>query len=111
MILDEPIKVIHKKYNKPYKIIGFVVDCTNVSDDEIMVLFKHYTSNEKADFVKTYTEFVEKYEVDKVQLDAIIDELKNIYTHSKVTAHVKQMPKFEEFEDIRNYVIENKRDK
>ena len=39
MILDKPIEVIHKKTGKPYKIIGFVVDCTNESNDEVMVLY------------------------------------------------------------------------
>jgi len=104
MFLEEPIKVVHKKTNKPYKIIGFVVDCTNISDDEVMVLYQHIHTNEKAHFVRTYAEFVEKFEVDSTQFFEILEEIKDIYTHSKITANRPQMPKMETFEEIADYV-------
>jgi hypothetical protein len=105
MILKEPINVMHKKTQKPYKIIGFVVDCTNVSNDEIMVLYKHFNTNEKADFVRTWTEFVDKFDVKVNDFYEIFNEIQEIYTHSKVTSNKPKMPKLETFEEIRNYII------
>ena len=105
MILEEQIKVIDRKLGKAYKIIGFVVDCTNKNEDEIMVLYKHYSTNEKADFVRTWAEFVEKFYIDVNEFYPIFEELSEIYTHSKVTANRPQMPKFETFEEIRQYII------
>ena len=105
MILNEPIKVIHKKTGKAYKIMGFVVDCTNASNDEIMVLYKHFNSNEDADFVRTYAEFTEKFDVNPNDFFEIFNDINDIYTHSKTTANRPKMPKLETFEEIREYVL------
>jgi len=109
MKLKETIKVKHIKSGKPYKITGFVVDCTNESEDEIMVEFKHFSGNEDADFVRTYAEFIKKYEVDTQDFVEIFKQLENIYTTSKVTANKPPMPKFKTFDEIRNYVINLKK--
>jgi len=111
MMLSKPIKVKHIKSGKMYKITGFVVDCTNASDDEIMVEFKHLSGNEDADFVRVYAEFIEKYEVDTQDFVEIFEQLKNIYTTSRVSANKPPMPKLTTFNQLREYVISNKKNK
>ena len=111
MILKEEIKVIHKKSGKTYKILGILVNTTNGNNDEVMVLYKHFNTNERADFVRTYAEFVEKFDVNTNDFFDILEELKTIYTSSKITANRPKMPKFETFEELHDYIINNCKEK
>ena len=107
MILKEVIKVKHIKSGKPYKILGFLINSTNSADNEIMVLYKHYNINEDANFVRTYSEFIEKFEVNTNDFFEIFEKIKKIYTSSKVTANRPKMPKLETFEELHDYILNN----
>jgi len=62
MFITNLINVTHKKTNNKYRIIGFVKNCTNANDGQIMVIYEHLTTHGNVHYTRELNEFKEKFD-------------------------------------------------